>query len=416
MQQQVKLYIRIALPGGKWSYTKPVFTHNRKIRPQYAIVNGESECHTEGVYYLRYASGSRRVWERVGKDASLALVRLQQRNHVLQAEELGLGVPAGIEPVPEPEVQSLKRSLKETAAEYLAEVEEHKAPTTFAAYRNTVDRFVEKYPDANLEQISRKDILDFLHLLRSEGRSQRSLANNVCYLKVFFRHFSVEWPMLKTDKVKYTEKEVCAYNTEEVRCLLAVADHEESDLLQFFLCTGARDLEVVYATWRDIDFSVKTFQISEKVDFGWKPKDGEEGTIPIPDSLVSLLLERRRRYPSTRLIFPADKGGPNLHLLRTVKSLALRAGLNCGFCHNTAGQCCAKHPICDRFGLHKFRKTFATMHHEAGVPVRTIQRWLRHSDLETTLRYLAGSDDKSVIMRTKVNATFAAFDSIRGAA
>ena len=29
------------------------------------------------------------------------------------------------------------------------------------------------------------------------------------------------------------------------------------------------------------------------------------------------------------------------------------------------------------------------MHHEAGVPAATIQRWLGHSDLTTTLRYLA---------------------------
>lgn|SRR5487761_1749001 len=127
MQQQVKLYIRVALPGGKWSYAKPAFTLNRKIRPQYAIVNGEPEFHIEGIYYLRYTSGAKRIWERVGEDASLALVRLQQRNHAFQAEELGLGVPTGIAPVPQPEPQSPKRSLKDAAAEYLAEVEEHKA-------------------------------------------------------------------------------------------------------------------------------------------------------------------------------------------------------------------------------------------------------------------------------------------------
>ena len=42
----------------------------------------------EGVYYLHYASRTKRIWERVGEDASFALVRLQQRNYSLQAEEL----------------------------------------------------------------------------------------------------------------------------------------------------------------------------------------------------------------------------------------------------------------------------------------------------------------------------------------
>jgi len=47
------------------------------------------------------------------------------------------------------------------------------------------------------------------------------------------------------------------------------------------------------------------------------------------------------------------------------------------------------------------------MHHEAGISARTIQSWLRHSDLETTLKYLAASDHKSAKIREQVNNTFA---------
>jgi len=52
------------------------------------------------------------------------------------------------------------------------------------------------------------------------------------------------------------------------------------------------------------------------------------------------------------------------------------------------------------------RKTFATMHHDAGVSARTIQDWLGHSDLETTLRYLKVSDNRSAATRKQVNNTF----------
>jgi integrase/recombinase XerD len=91
--------------------------------------------------------------------------------------------------------------------------------------------------------------------------------------------------------------------------------------------------------------------------------------------------------------------------------LAYPCGLNCGGCHNRKGQCCANKAMCHHWGLHRFRKTFATMHHEAGVSVRTIQRWLQHSSLDTTLRYLAGSDDRNEKTRTPVNSTFAGFYS-----
>ena len=40
-------------------------------------------------------------------------------------------------------------------------------------------------------------------------------------------------------------------------------------------------------------------------------------------------------------------------------------------------------------------------------PAQTIQRWLRHSSLSTTLFYLADSDDESVETRNQVNRTFA---------
>ncbi|HEY3937329.1 MAG TPA: hypothetical protein VGL97_07850 [Bryobacteraceae bacterium] len=91
-----------------------------------------------------------------------------------------------------------------------------------------------------------------------------------------------------------------------------------------------------------------------------------------------------------------------------MKKLALRAGLNCGECRNKQELQCDEHPVCKKWELHRFRKTFATMHHEGGlVSVRKIQKWLRHSSLETTLRYLACSEDITPQIRDIVNTTFA---------
>lgn len=198
-----------------------------------------------------------------------------------------------------------------------------------------------------------------------------------------------------------------AYSRTEIASLLRVADRDEADLVHFLLGTGAREQEVQYATWADVDLDGGTFAIHEKNDtLKFRPKDREEGIIPIPDRLVERLRARRQRDPKSRLLFSTAAGKPDGHLLRVVKRLGRRAGLNLGHCITRGGKSCAQHATCSRWELHRFRKTYATMHHEAGVPAGTIQAWLRHSSLDTTLRYIALADNTSARTRDLVNRTF----------
>jgi integrase/recombinase XerD len=74
--------------------------------------------------------------------------------------------------------------------------------------------------------------------------------------------------------------------------------------------------------------------------------------------------------------------------LHVLKAVARRAGLDE-----------------DNFYLHKFRATLATWSLWAGVDLRTVQQWLGHSDMESTLRYLKPSRNEAT--QEKVNAIFA---------
>jgi site-specific recombinase XerD len=56
------------------------------------------------------------------------------------------------------------------------------------------------------------------------------------------------------------------------------------------------------------------------------------------------------------------------------------------------------------FWLHKFRSTFATWALWAGVDLRTVQLWMGHTDMESTMRYL--KPNRSQAVREKVNAMF----------
>jgi integrase/recombinase XerD len=86
---------------------------------------------------------------------------------------------------------------------------------------------------------------------------------------------------------------------------------------------------------------------------------------------------------------------------------------NYGHCINKAAKSCTTHLICRNFVLHKFRKTFATLHHKNGLPARTLMRLLRHNSLDVTLRYITDVDDEQT--RNVVESTFAGIGQTEGA-
>ena len=89
------------------------------------------------------------------------------------------------------------------------------------------------------------------------------------------------------------------------------------------------------------------------------------------------------------LVFPTSGCNPKLNFLDALKAIAERAEIRK-----------------EHFRLHKFRATFATWHLWAGIDLRTVQHWLGHSDLESTMRYLKPS--RSADIQQRVNDTFSA--------
>ena len=103
--------------------------------------------------------------------------------------------------------------------------------------------------------------------------------------------------------------------------------------------------------------------VRHKPEFGWTPKAYKEREIPIPDKLVQSLKAWKTKVGSNcPLVFPNSNCSPNGHFLRMCKAVAKRAEL------------------------------------------RTVQMWMGHTDLESTMRYLKPNRGKAV--REKVNAMF----------
>jgi integrase len=328
------------------------------------------------IYVLRYAGR----WETLPEGTTwpqASVAALAKQVTFLEGAEV---------PAPAPQPRKRKNApLEEALDPYLETVEKLKSHKTFLAYKLTLQSFVRSCGCKDFEGITRGTLENFAIRMKEVGLSDRTISNRLVNVVTFLRAHGVRDVSLSH---KYTEKQVRAYTTEELKALFAACDEEERLLFSFFLQTGFREQEVQYASYKDINFQNHTITVKEKLEFGFKPKDSEEREVPVPDALLKQLRERWNKRKDDKVIFPGDGGHPNGHLLRDLKSIAERAGLR------------------GEYGLHKFRKTFATLHHANGVDARTIQDWLGHSDLATTLKYLAVSDLKSPRTRKQVNGTF----------
>jgi integrase/recombinase XerD len=397
---RVTLMMRVRC-GDARPFVRPVATSGR-LKPYWAVVNGKKEEHPEAVYYLRYTEGGKRRWEPVGQKIDEVMAAKLRRESFLKAKKLGLTVADDRQP------EKRRITLADAVTEFVSETHQHKSRKTAQGREYNLNTFRAGCVKAYLDELDRGDLMHYMAVLRKQGLGERTVYNRVGGVVTFLRAYGIKGLLRANDWPKYTEKKVSAYTREEVKALLAAANAEERLIFEFFLGTGAREQEVQYACWADISFDDRTFTVKEKKDLGFKPKDAEERIVPIPDALVTALKARRKVYQDARLIFTNGQGGPEGHFLRRLKKIAFKAGLNCGQCYNKRGLCCKDHPVCDRWELHRWRKTFATLHHESGVSARTLQKWLGHSDLETTLCYLEAADARSEATRAAVNHTFAA--------
>jgi plasmid stabilization system protein ParE len=96
--------------------------------------------------------------------------------------------------------------------------------------------------------------------------------------------------------------------------------------------------------------------------------------------LKKMLVERGKGG----LLFPTSSGKPKFDFLDMSKTVAVRAGI----------------PEADAY-LHKFRSTFATRALWSGVDLRTVQSWMGHTDLASTMRTSVRSATQQCGKRSK---------------
>ena len=396
--------------GGCWKLLPAVERKGKLVRDHVSVA-GRDEHHAEGSYYLEWYQDGKRLRQAVA-DFSSVVDRARHKSIELNAIRAGI-----IRPVPSLPAENGRTTLALAIEQYLELVKAQRSPRTYLTYRHTLDTLLRgSYSKTYVDEATREDILRFMGDCYKLGLGNRTVYDKlVVVLQLFKRHgktgliASSDWP-------EYVEKIRPIYEPEEIEAMLGVATENEAVFLKFLLGSGFRDREVRHLTWRDIDFRNSLVRVTAKPLWRFRPKNWEERVVPLPTALMEALnaLRERQSAQSSQLVFPNSRGNPDSENDMIVKKVAERAELNCGQCETRHGNRCAEGPHCQHFFLHKFRHTFATEHLRHGIDIRTLQGWLGHRDIKSTMVYLKGVQSKDALARVNAGA-LARYAAIRTA-
>jgi integrase len=337
-----------------------------------------------GRYVLRSYIDGKKVYQPIEscnpRDAVLALQRAQR-----------VAIGSG----------DTRNSLAVIKTAVIAYIEDCKARQAFEAAsqaRVVLDEFTPLCNVTYVRGITREMVFAFHKALRDRGMSPRTIANKDARVRSWLKFCGVDLKFLPP-KPKFEETLPEIYSPGEIKAALKAADDYMGIVIRMALMLGLREQEIMYAEWSDIDWHHAVYRVQGKTRKDWKfeVKDYAQRDIPIPAPLLQSLKEWRTVGKGTSLIVGNVNDQPEGHLLRKLKQLARWAGLNCEKCEG----CARKVPECEKWFLHKFRASFCTrMLRQADA--RTVQALAGHSDLNTTLAYLAPATGKE--MQAHANA------------
>jgi integrase/recombinase XerD len=266
-----------------------------------------------------------------------------------------------------------------------------KGERTQEAYTRAVRMLVEFYhqtPDLITEEELQHY---FLHRRNVDRWSPATL--RICYsgIRFFFEQvLHRDWPTLKLIHAQRETHLPIVLSREEVRRLLSCVrtPHNYAFLATVYAC-GLRLQEAQHLEVADIDSRQMMLHIH-------RGKGAKDRLVPRPHSTLLLLRKHGASHRNPRLLFPAI--GRDAKSARSTQHPMAKSSVQGAFRRAKFAAQIRQHEA----SVHALRHSYATHLLEAGVNIRTIQRYLGHSSLETTMIYLhmtqAGQENASALI------------------
>jgi len=184
------------------------------------------------------------------------------------------------------------------------------------------------------------------------------------------RNYILKDPSLDIERKTTTPTPPRAFTNEEIGLILNNATKQKKQIYEFFLHTGLRLGEFTYLEWDDIDFKNRQIYIRLKKD--WLPKTRTSRIIPMTKRAEELIKMQPKR---SNYVFTTRTGKQHVFLLFRFKYLLQKIKERHGIDISNAN-------------IHTFRHTFATHCLMNGIDIYTVSRYLGHSSVKMTEKYM----------------------------
>ncbi len=284
-------------------------------------------------------------------------------------------------------------TVGEVGRRYLTYLEKQgRKLSTRTAVKSTLRVHLEPYfHERPIGTIRHEDVIDLLAVMEKKGVGPKSIRNYIGTLSALYRfamHPRRRWatvnPCDGLELPAVPEHVGIRYlELDQVDALVSGAQPGAYELLDRAMyrtaaMTGMRLGELIALRWRDVDWTASAVRVRSNYvlgEFGTPKSKRSSRSVPMADDVAA---ELDRYYQAIggpaddALVFPDPHTGEPLDkagVLRRMRKALTAAKLD------------------ESHRFHDLRHTFGTAMAAAGVPMRTLQEWMGHRDIETTQRY-----------------------------
>jgi integrase len=267
------------------------------------------------------------------------------------------------------------------ATEYLDYAKQHMVKKTYKEKLVCLKHFLKSFgADTSIDTITVTDARNYISKVFSTrtGYASNKVRKNLAAAWTWGQKFMGNFPEGNNpfqSIMKYPEDRADRYvpPIEDFRKVLNLAEGQDKVLLNTFYYTAARRGEIWNLTWDDLDFQNNRIRLWTRKRAGGSK---EFDWIPMVSELAQLLSEWKEQRPfKLHHVFinlaPQSVGYKKPFVDRSpfMRKICERAGVK-------------------QFGFHAIRHLTATQLYKAGHPIALIQKVLRHTNPNTTARYI----------------------------